>query len=207
MKCLTAPGANALWVMYEPILMAKESFEKLSAAQQAELLMQAKEAEEFAYKASIDADKKLVDAYKNAGVKVVEMTAEQAAMSGARSPTPRATRHSADEDQAAATSADRPGAQRRMTFRHDGASHLPPCDADGVGGAIRTAPPSQRTGSCGGHQWDLFIRFTDARSRACSARVAAILLLVAVIVVCQMVFLRYGLNESTSWQMEFVTYA
>ena len=79
-KCQTAPGDNSLWDMYEPILMAKESFEKLSAAQQAELLKAGQEAEEFAYKASIDADKKLVDAYKNAGVKVVEMTAEQAAM-------------------------------------------------------------------------------------------------------------------------------
>ena len=53
---------------------------------------------------------------------------------------------------------------------------------------------------------DLFIRFTDALSRLLGI-VAAILLLVAVIVVCQMVFLRYGLNESTSWQTEFVTYS
>ena len=79
-KCLTAPGANALWVMYEPILMAKESFAKLNPQQQAELMKAAQAAEEYAYKASIEADQKLVDAYKNAGVKVVEMSAEQAAM-------------------------------------------------------------------------------------------------------------------------------
>ena len=79
-KCLTAPGANALWVMYEPILMAKSSFEKLSPQQQAELMKAGAMAEEYAYTASIDADKKLVEAYRNAGVKVVEMTAEQAAM-------------------------------------------------------------------------------------------------------------------------------
>ena len=79
-KCLTAPGANALWVMYEPILMAKESFDKLSPAQQQEIMKAGQQAEEFAYKASIEADQKLVDAYKNAGVQVVEMSAEQAAM-------------------------------------------------------------------------------------------------------------------------------
>lgn len=79
-SCLTAPGANALWVMYEPILMSKKSFAKLSEAQQKEILKAGKMAEEFASKASKEADQKLVDAYKNAGVKVVEMTAEQAAM-------------------------------------------------------------------------------------------------------------------------------
>jgi TRAP-type C4-dicarboxylate transport system substrate-binding protein len=79
-SCLTAPGANALWVMYEPILMAKSSFEKLSPEQQKEILKAGKIAEEYASNASKEADQKLVDAYKKAGVKVVEMTAEQAAM-------------------------------------------------------------------------------------------------------------------------------
>ena len=78
--CLTAPGKNALWVMYEPILMAKKSFEKLNPAQQEALMKAAAKAEEFAFQASVEADQKLVDAYKKAGVKVVEMTAEQAAM-------------------------------------------------------------------------------------------------------------------------------
>lgn len=79
-SCLTAPGKNALWVMYEPILMAKKSFEKLNPAQQEALMKASARAEAFAYKASVEADQKLVDAYKKAGVKVVEMTAEQAAM-------------------------------------------------------------------------------------------------------------------------------
>jgi len=78
--CLTAPGKNALWVMYEPILMAKKSFEKLNPAQQEALMKAAAKAEEFAFQASVEADQKLVDAYKKAGVKVVEMTTEQAAM-------------------------------------------------------------------------------------------------------------------------------
>jgi TRAP-type C4-dicarboxylate transport system substrate-binding protein len=79
-SCLTAPGSNALWVMYEPILMAKASFEKLGPVQQQELLKAGKAAEKFASNASKEADQKLVDTYKKAGVKVVEMTAEQAAM-------------------------------------------------------------------------------------------------------------------------------
>jgi TRAP-type C4-dicarboxylate transport system substrate-binding protein len=79
-SCLTAPGKNALWVMYEPILMAKKSFEKLNPAQQEALIKAAAKAEEFAFQASVEADQKLVDTYKKAGVKVVEMTAEQAAM-------------------------------------------------------------------------------------------------------------------------------
>lgn len=78
--CLTAPGSNSLWVMYEPILMSKKSFAKLDEKQKMELMKAAGEAEEFATKASKEADQKLVDAYKKAGVKVVEMTADQAAM-------------------------------------------------------------------------------------------------------------------------------
>ena len=30
--CLTAPGNNALWMMYEPLLMSKKSFAKLEQA-------------------------------------------------------------------------------------------------------------------------------------------------------------------------------
>ena len=79
-SCLTAPGSNALWVMYEPILMSKKSFAKLDENQQKELMKAAAEAEKFATQASKEADQKLVDAYKKAGVKVVEMSPEQAAM-------------------------------------------------------------------------------------------------------------------------------
>jgi len=78
-KCLTAPGDNALWVMYEPILMSKKTFDSLSKAQQNLIMKSAKKAEEFAYEGAKKADDKLVKAYKKAGVKVVTMTAEQAA--------------------------------------------------------------------------------------------------------------------------------
>ena len=51
-----------------------------------------------------------------------------------------------------------------------------------------------------------FIRTVSALSRVLGV-VAALLLIVGVLVVCQMVFLRYALNQSTHWQTEFVTYA
>src|SRR6187549_1940634 len=37
-KCITAPGDNALWFMYEPVLMSKKSFDKLNKQQQEVLL-------------------------------------------------------------------------------------------------------------------------------------------------------------------------
>jgi TRAP-type C4-dicarboxylate transport system substrate-binding protein len=78
-KCLTAPGENALWVMYEPILMSKKTFDSLTKEQQDFIMKSAEKAEQFAYEGAKKADDKLIDAYKKAGVKVVTMTAEQAA--------------------------------------------------------------------------------------------------------------------------------
>ena len=78
-KCLTAPGDHALWFMYEPILMSQESFEKLNKEQQDALMAAGKVAEDFFFDAAKGLDDKLVEAYQNAGVEVVSMSAEQAA--------------------------------------------------------------------------------------------------------------------------------
>ncbi|MDX2478584.1 MAG: TRAP transporter small permease [Gammaproteobacteria bacterium] len=51
-----------------------------------------------------------------------------------------------------------------------------------------------------------FIRITESLSIFLGI-IAAILLVIAVVVVCQMVFVRFVLNLSTSWQTEFVSYA
>jgi TRAP-type transport system periplasmic protein len=59
--------------------MAKSSFAKLNPEQQAEILKAGKEAEKYALEQSKIADQKLVDTYKKAGVKVVEMNDEQVA--------------------------------------------------------------------------------------------------------------------------------
>lgn len=53
---------------------------------------------------------------------------------------------------------------------------------------------------------DLFVTFVRRLSQFCGF-VAALTLAAAVLVVCQMVLLRYFLNESTVWQTEFTTYS
>jgi len=76
-KCLTEPGANALWFMYEPILMSKKSWDKLNKAQQDALMAAGKKAEEYMSAQAKGLDDKMVKVYKDAGVEVVSMTAEQ----------------------------------------------------------------------------------------------------------------------------------
>jgi len=75
-KCLTAPGANALWMMYEPILMSKMSWDKLDKAQQDALIAAGQKAEEYFVGEAKNLDQVLVDKYKEAGVEVVEMSPE-----------------------------------------------------------------------------------------------------------------------------------
>lgn len=74
-KCLTAPGANALWFMYEPVLMSKQVFNRLKPAQQKAILEAGKKAQAWFAQEVRKGDQKLIDTYKKAGVKVVEMSA------------------------------------------------------------------------------------------------------------------------------------
>ena len=46
-KCLTAPGENALWFMYEPVLMSKASFNRLNKQQQDAILKGGKDAQAY----------------------------------------------------------------------------------------------------------------------------------------------------------------
>ncbi|MBC7135006.1 MAG: TRAP transporter substrate-binding protein DctP [Oceanibaculum nanhaiense] len=78
LSCLTAPGDNALWFMYEPVLMSKRSFDKLNKAQQDALMKAAKKSEDYFAAESKKLDEKLVDAYKKNNVKVVTMSDAQA---------------------------------------------------------------------------------------------------------------------------------
>jgi TRAP-type C4-dicarboxylate transport system substrate-binding protein len=75
-KCLTAPGENALWFMYEPILMSKESWEGLSKEQQDALMAAAGKAEEYFAAEAPKLDEEMIQAFKDAGVEVVEMSKE-----------------------------------------------------------------------------------------------------------------------------------
>jgi TRAP-type C4-dicarboxylate transport system substrate-binding protein len=75
-KCLTAPGENALWFMYEPLLMSKETFERLSKEQQDAVLAAGKKAEEYFDSQAVAIDDKMIETFKNAGVEIAEMSAE-----------------------------------------------------------------------------------------------------------------------------------
>jgi TRAP-type C4-dicarboxylate transport system permease small subunit len=52
----------------------------------------------------------------------------------------------------------------------------------------------------------IYLRLVEGLSRLLGY-IAAVLMVVAVVVVCQMVFTRFVMNLPTSWQTEFVTYS
>ena len=76
-KCLTAPGENALWFMYEPVLMSKRSFDRLNKAQQDALLAAGKKAEAYFNKATKALDDKMVDVFKKNNVEVITLTPDE----------------------------------------------------------------------------------------------------------------------------------
>lgn len=75
-KCLTAPGENALWFMYEPVLVSKRVFEGLTDEQQKAILAAGEKAEAYFNEAVRKGDQVMIDTYKEAGVEVVEMSKE-----------------------------------------------------------------------------------------------------------------------------------
>ncbi|WP_353643239.1 TRAP transporter substrate-binding protein DctP [Mesorhizobium sp. WSM2239] len=75
-KCLTAPGENALWFMYEPILMSKQVYDGLTQEQQQAILAAAEKAEAYFNEEIKKGDQIMVDTFKKAGVEVVEMSKE-----------------------------------------------------------------------------------------------------------------------------------
>ena len=76
-KCLTAPGENALWFMYEPVLMAKKSFDALDAKQKEALRAASKKSEAYFDKETRGLDAQMVEAYKKANVQIANLTPEQ----------------------------------------------------------------------------------------------------------------------------------
>jgi TRAP-type transport system periplasmic protein len=75
--CLTPPGDYALWFMYEPILMSKDSFERLTPEQQQALLDAGQKAEDFFFDAAQGLDQELVETFEKAGVEVTAMDQDQ----------------------------------------------------------------------------------------------------------------------------------
>jgi TRAP-type transport system periplasmic protein len=76
-KCITAPGDNALWFMYEPVLMSKKAFDKLNKQQQDVLLKAGKKSEEYFAKESKGLDDKMVKTFQDNKIEVVTLTAAE----------------------------------------------------------------------------------------------------------------------------------
>jgi TRAP-type C4-dicarboxylate transport system substrate-binding protein len=74
--CLTAPGENALWFMYEPVLISERSWNNLNKEQQAALSAAGQKAEEYFAKEAAGLDQKMIDVFSENGVEVVNMTPE-----------------------------------------------------------------------------------------------------------------------------------
>ncbi|HET9717966.1 MAG TPA: TRAP transporter substrate-binding protein DctP [Pseudolabrys sp.] len=72
--CLTAPGNNALWFMYEPVLMSKKSFDKLSKQQKDALIAAGKKAQAY-YEGKAEAvNQESIKAFEDHKVKVVTLS-------------------------------------------------------------------------------------------------------------------------------------
>lgn len=76
-KCITAPGENALWFMYEPVLMSKKSFAKLTKPQQDALVAAGKKSEEYFNKESKKLDDDMVATFKKNNVEVITLTSAE----------------------------------------------------------------------------------------------------------------------------------
>jgi TRAP-type transport system periplasmic protein len=76
-KCLTAPGDNALWFMYEPVLMSKKSFDRLNKKQQDVLLQAGKKSQQFFADKAKGLDDEMVKVFKDHNVEVVTLTPQE----------------------------------------------------------------------------------------------------------------------------------
>src|SRR6184192_368112 len=76
-KCLTAPGDNALWFMYEPVLMSKKSLTRLNKKQQDVLLQAGKKSQQFFAEKAKGLDDEMVKVFKDHNVEVVTLTPQE----------------------------------------------------------------------------------------------------------------------------------
>jgi TRAP-type C4-dicarboxylate transport system substrate-binding protein len=73
-KCVTAPGENALWFMYEPVLISKKSFDKLDKAQQDVLIKAGRKAQDYFVENSKKMDDEMTKVFRDHKVEVVTLT-------------------------------------------------------------------------------------------------------------------------------------
>lgn len=73
-KCVTAPGENALWFMYEPVLMSKKAFDRLNKKQQEALLKAGKKAQDYFAKEAKGLDDTMIKNFREHKVEVITLT-------------------------------------------------------------------------------------------------------------------------------------
>src|SRR5438132_721726 len=73
-KCLTAPGDNALWFMYEPVLMSKKTFLRLNRKQQGALLQAGRKSQQYFAANAKGLDDEMVKVFKDHKVAVLTLT-------------------------------------------------------------------------------------------------------------------------------------
>ena len=74
--CYTPVGDYALWFMYQPLLMNKSTFDGLTPEQQDALTTAAEKAEAFYLEEAKKEDSDSTDVFREAGVEIAEMSAE-----------------------------------------------------------------------------------------------------------------------------------
>jgi len=77
LKCVTAPGDNALFFMYEPVLMSQKAFERLDKKQQEALLAAGRKAQDYFAREAKGLDDEMVKAFKEHKVEVVTLSAAE----------------------------------------------------------------------------------------------------------------------------------
>ena len=72
--CLTEPGNNALWFMYEPVLMSKKTFARLNKQQQDAIIKAGKDAQAMYEKKADEENQKTIKQFEDHKVKVVTLS-------------------------------------------------------------------------------------------------------------------------------------
>jgi len=78
LKCVTAPGDNALWFMYEPVLISKRTWDKLNDAQKRALTTASKKAQDFFTAESKKMDDEMVETFRKNKSEVITLTPAEA---------------------------------------------------------------------------------------------------------------------------------
>ncbi len=77
-QCLTAPGDHPFLMIYEPIVIAKSTWEQLSTSQRRALQKVADKVEIWAADAARAADRAMVETFERRGVRIARLSADQA---------------------------------------------------------------------------------------------------------------------------------